>query len=76
MGDSGYKLLAWLLMPFLDCVNQAQEKYNKAQIRTRLPVEQSFGILKKRFFCLQKGIAMVPDSAAEIIQVLQYTVQC
>ena len=49
VGDSEYPLRRFLLTPFLDPSNPAEEKYNKAQILTRVKVECCFGILKNRF---------------------------
>ena len=49
VGDSGYPLRRYLLTPFLDPETDAQERYNKAQILTRVRVECCIGILKNRF---------------------------
>ena len=49
MGDSGYPLRRFLLTPILDPQTEAEERYNKAQILTRVRVECCFGILKNRF---------------------------
>ena len=49
VGDSGYPLRRFLLTPFLNPESEAEERYNKAQILTRVCVECCIGILKNRF---------------------------
>ena len=54
VGNSGYPLRRYLLIPFLDPATPAEECYNKAQILTRVKVECCFGILKNRFHNLMQ----------------------
>ena len=49
VGDSGYPLRRFLMTPFLNPETEGQERYNKAQILTRVRVECCIGILKNRF---------------------------
>ncbi|KAK0140061.1 putative nuclease HARBI1 [Merluccius polli] len=49
LGDSGYPLTSWLLTPFPNPQNQAQQTY-RAQV-----VERSIGLLKSRWRCLDKS---------------------
>ncbi|XP_039299968.1 putative nuclease HARBI1 [Nilaparvata lugens] len=54
LGDSGYPLLEWLMTPLLGNVedNRAAAAYNRAHKKTRRLVENSLGILKEKFPCL------------------------
>lgn len=55
LGDSGYALKRYLMVPYLTPSNRAEENFNNALCRTRVTIEQAFGILKRRFPCLQIG---------------------
>ncbi|CAG5006365.1 unnamed protein product, partial [Parnassius apollo] len=48
LGDSGYRLEAYLFTPILRSQNEREEKYNPAQIATRNYVERCFGVGKQR----------------------------
>ena len=52
LGDSGYPLRLWLLTPVINPTTEAAGKYNRGHIKTRNTVENSFGVLKSRFRCL------------------------
>ena len=68
VGDSGYPLRRYLLIPFLDPATPAEEKYNKAQILTRVRVECCFGILKNRFRCLLQPLrVMGPVRSSNVV---------
>ncbi|WAR05592.1 HARB1-like protein, partial [Mya arenaria] len=67
LGDSGYPSKPYLLTPYLATRSQKQERYNRAQVRTRVVIEQSFGILKRRFPCLSYGLRVEPDLCCTII---------
>ncbi|CAC5407865.1 HARBI1 [Mytilus coruscus] len=49
LGDSGYGLKKYLLTPKLNPNTLAEEKYNKAHAKTRIIVEQAFGVCKSKF---------------------------
>lgn len=55
LSDSGYALKRYLMVPYLTPSNRAEENFNNALCRTRVTIEQAFGILKRRFPCLQIG---------------------
>ncbi|XP_012218499.2 putative nuclease HARBI1 [Linepithema humile] len=58
VGDSGYPSLAFLLTPFRNPQNEEEERYNEIHSRTRIVVERTFGVWKRRFPCLSKGLAL------------------
>jgi len=52
LGDSGYPLEPFLMTPFAHPATNEQERFNRSHKRTRVLVEQCFGVLKNRFRCL------------------------
>lgn len=64
-GDSGFKLLPWLMIPFSrrqerETTNAGHRKqrklYSADQKSTRACIENAFGILKCRWHCLRDGL--------------------
>ncbi|RZC41630.1 DDE Tnp 4 and/or Plant tran domain containing protein [Asbolus verrucosus] len=53
IGDGGYPYKPYLLTPILNPSNASEEAYNQAHILTRNSIERCFGVLKRRFPCLQ-----------------------
>ncbi|XP_069489036.1 putative nuclease HARBI1 [Ambystoma mexicanum] len=47
--DGGYPLRPWLLNPVRNPLNSHEEEYNRVHTRTRVVIEQTFGLLKVRF---------------------------
>lgn len=71
LGDSGYPLKEWLLIPFLTPSNPQEEKYNEALSKTRIVVERAFGVLKSRFRCLHSsggGLRFSPQRCSKVIE--------
>ena len=62
LGDSGnaFKKYMYPIVPYLALSNRAEEKFNNALCRTRVTIEQTFGVLKRRFPCVQ--IVMYTDN--------------
>lgn len=54
LGDSGYPCLPYLMTPVLNPATDAENRYNRSQIRTRNSVERLFGVWKRRFPCLSR----------------------
>lgn len=71
LGDSGYPCRRYLMTPYNNTDNiRSREKFNAALCRTRVLIEQTFGILKRRFPCLAVGLRTNPERACI------YTVDC
>lgn len=67
VGDSGYGIRNYLITPLSNPTTHAEELFNEAQIRTRNPVERSYGVWKRRFPILSTGINTRIASAESII---------
>ena len=49
------------MTPFPNPTTEAERNYNLAHCRTRVVIEQTFGILKRRFDCLNIGLRVEPE---------------
>ncbi|XP_043217108.1 putative nuclease HARBI1 [Amphibalanus amphitrite] len=69
LGDSAYPSRRYLLTPINHPGTAAEERYNKAHCRTRVCVEQAFGQLKMRWWCLKHGLRFhrVADSVRTVM---------
>ncbi|XP_061179002.1 putative nuclease HARBI1 [Saccostrea echinata] len=67
LGDSGYPLSKHLMTPYLTTQAQAEERFNESLCRTRVLIEQTFGILKRKFQALHFGIRSTPEQAVVYI---------
>ncbi|XP_018304708.1 putative nuclease HARBI1, partial [Mycetomoellerius zeteki] len=56
VGDSGYPCLPFLLTPIANPLTNAEQTYNIVQSKTRRIVERTFGVWKRRFPCLSRGL--------------------
>uniref|UniRef100_A0A0P4WBW8 Putative nuclease HARBI1 n=1 Tax=Scylla olivacea TaxID=85551 RepID=A0A0P4WBW8_SCYOL len=55
IGDSGYPLDPYLMVPVSNPTTAAEQQYNRAHAQTRVIVEQTVGMLKSRFRCLHSS---------------------
>ena len=67
LGDSGYPCLRFLITPILHPVSPAEERFNMSLCHTRVFVEQTFGILKRRFQCLHGELRTTPQNAVKYV---------
>ncbi|XP_032673070.1 putative nuclease HARBI1 [Odontomachus brunneus] len=67
LGDSGYACRRYLLTPVLRPNNNAEIRYNNAHSRTRVIVEQLFGIWKRRFLCLYYDLRTKLSTSVAVI---------
>lgn len=55
LGDSGYPLEPWLLTPILKPQTNSEMKYNRSHKKTRRIVENTIGLMKMVFRCLDNS---------------------
>jgi len=67
LGDGGYACKTYLLTPLAQTTTDGEKRYNFRQIRTRNPVERLFGVVKRRFPCLQLGLRTKLATSFKII---------
>ena len=67
VGDSGYPLRPYLVTPVLRPQTRAQRRYNYALCKTRVVIENLFGILKRRFPCLKLQLRLKLDTSLAVI---------
>ncbi|XP_049872110.1 putative nuclease HARBI1 isoform X1 [Pectinophora gossypiella] len=68
VGDNGYPTLPFVLTPIRPAPEDAPSvRYNRAQIKTRNVVERTFGIWKRRFPCLSRGLGNKLSTVSHII---------
>ena len=67
LGDAGYALRRYLLVPITAPVTPSEKRYNASHIKTRVRIEQAFGILKQRFRVFRTPLRTKLDHSLEII---------
>ena len=66
VGDGGYRCTEYMMTPLAHPESPAERRYQKAQVRTRNPIERTFGMLKK-FPCLFVGLRTNPTRCGNTI---------
>ncbi|XP_063222184.1 putative nuclease HARBI1 [Bacillus rossius redtenbacheri] len=67
LGDNGYPALRHLLTPLLNPLTKADRLYNRAHIKARNIIERGFGVWKRRFPCLRRGLGNALPTVSNII---------
>ena len=67
LGNSGYPCLRSLMTPILHPASPAEERFNMSLCRTRVLVQQTFVILKRRFQCLHGELRTTPPNAVKYV---------
>lgn len=67
LGDRGYGCQRYLMTPLVNPRTRPERQYNFAQSSTRMAIERTFGIMKRRFPCLTKGMNFKPDKCCTVI---------
>ncbi|KAL5236987.1 hypothetical protein ACI65C_004397 [Semiaphis heraclei] len=55
--QNGYACKPYLFTPLRNPITNSEKNYNKAQIKTRNIIERVFGVWKRKFPCLRRGLA-------------------
>ena len=67
LGDSGYPIRPWLMTPYAHPATPAQVAFNVAHRKTRVQVEQTFGMWKRRFQILHQECRLEPGKINKIV---------
>uniref|UniRef100_A0A6P7H690 Nuclease HARBI1 n=1 Tax=Diabrotica virgifera virgifera TaxID=50390 RepID=A0A6P7H690_DIAVI len=67
LGDSGYMVHNYLLTPFLNPSTEGERQYNISLVQSRVKVENTFGIWKRRFPILAYGCRLQLETTLNII---------
>ena len=65
IGDSGYACRNFLMTPYRNPQLIHQQNFNTSLTRSRVRIEQTFGVLKRRFSCLHHESRMQPERVCQ-----------
>lgn len=68
VGDCGYENTSYVVTPLATTATAAENLFNEAQIRTRNPIERSYGVIKKRYPVLSVGLRCKLPLATAVVQ--------
>lgn len=69
LDDAGYALKPYPLTPYRNPATPVQRNFNATHSRTRVCVERSFCILKRRFACLYRGLQIPLERVPVVVLV-------
>ncbi|XP_017480699.1 PREDICTED: putative nuclease HARBI1 [Rhagoletis zephyria] len=67
LGDEGYAITPWLMIPYRNTTSFSQMEYNKLHCKERVIIERVFGQVKRRFTILQSKIRISTNRIPTII---------
>lgn len=67
VADSGYANTNHVVTPFINPQPGLENVYNESQIRTRNPVERTYGVWKRRFPVLSLGMRLKINTVQSVI---------
>ena len=67
IGDSGYPILPFSMKIYPNPTTAEQRNFNRIITRARIHIEQAFGQVKRRFYCLSAGLRMELDRRCRTI---------
>ncbi|XP_054717504.1 putative nuclease HARBI1 [Uloborus diversus] len=70
LGDSGYPLEPWLMIPYAPSNVAREQVYNKKHKKARNVVERAFGLLKNRFRCLHSSGGILMYTPAKVCRII------
>jgi hypothetical protein len=70
LGDSGYPLEPWLLTPILRPNSNIELKYNKSHKKTRRIVENTIGLMKSVFRCIDNSGGILCYSPSKVCKIV------
>lgn len=67
LGDSAYGVDYYMCKPLRNPITNAETNYQQSQIKSRNVAERAFGVLKRRFPCLQLGMHFRLDKVQDVV---------
>uniref|UniRef100_A0A0A9WBB0 Putative nuclease HARBI1 n=1 Tax=Lygus hesperus TaxID=30085 RepID=A0A0A9WBB0_LYGHE len=67
LGDEGYGLAPWLMVPYKDPTTEAEREFNRLHKSERAIIKRCFGQMKKRFPMMQYTVRVGTQKLARFI---------